>query len=312
MNKKKEKNAPGYFARKKAEWGSMSLWSTDDLCRLDWIFSFLILAVLFVLCAHSDVKLTGNRSFLMYEHFTDFYQASYEQSGGYWANYLPSTFVAYAIWNLPLYLTGHAPEAILTNSFINIMWYKLLPVILYFITAQLMYRIGKEMGFGEKKSLLCKFAFLVFPMGVFSQFIFSQYDIFTVFFMVLGFYLFLKGKMWQFALAFGMAATFKYHAVLYFLALLLLKEKKIRNLIWYEPNEVEVFDAIVPEYLAGLIYGGVCESVASELAARRTAMEAATSNAEDMIDKLNLYYNRARQASITQEITEIVGGAEGL
>ena len=88
--------------------------------------------------------------------------------------------------------------------------------------------------------------------------------------------------------------------------------KKIRNLIWYEPNEVEVFNAIVPEYLAGLIYGGVCESVASELAARRTAMEAATSNAEDMIDKLNLYYNRARQASITQEITEIVGGAEGL
>ena len=191
MNKKKEKNTPGYFARKKAEWEGMRLWNGEELCRLDWIFSFLILAVLFVLCAHSDVKLTGNRSFLMYEHFTDFYQASYEQSGGYWANYLPSTFLAYAIWNLPLYLTGHAPEAILTNSFINIMWYKLLPVILYFITAQLMYRIGKEMGFGEKKSLLCKFAFLVFPMGVFSQFIFSQYDIFTVFFMVLGFYLFL-------------------------------------------------------------------------------------------------------------------------
>ena len=260
MNKKKEKNAPGYFARKKAEWGSMSLWSTDDLCRLDWIFSFLILAVLFVLCAHSDVKLTGNRSFLMYEHFTDFYQASYEQSGGYWANYLPSTFVAYAIWNLPLYLTGHAPEAILTNSFINIMWYKLLPVILYFITAQLMYRIGKEMGFGEKKSLLCKFAFLVFPMGVFSQFIFSQYDIFTVFFMVLGFYLFLKGKMWQFALAFGMAATFKYHAVLYFLALLLLKEKKIRNLIRYTvlmalPLAVEILPNLGSEAFRRNVFG---------------------------------------------------------
>ena len=89
-------------------------------------------------------------------------------------------------------------------------------------------------------------------------------------------------------------------------------EKKIRNLIWYEPNEVEVFNAIVPEYLAGLIYGAVCESVASELAARRTAMEAATNNAEEMIEKLNLHYNRARQASITQEITEIVGGAEGV
>mgnify|MGYP000691839084 FL=1 len=86
--------------------------------------------------------------------------------------------------------------------------------------------------------------------------------------------------------------------------------KSIRNLILYEPDASEVFDAIVPEYLAGLIYGAVCESVASELAARRTAMEAATNNAEEMIEKLNLHYNRARQASITQEITEIVGGAE--
>ena len=86
----------------------------------------------------------------------------------------------------------------------------------------------------------------------------------------------------------------------------------IRNLILYEPDASEVFEAIVPEYLAGLIYGAVCESVASELAARRTAMEAATNNAEEMIEKLNLHYNRARQASITQEITEIVGGAEGV
>ena len=88
--------------------------------------------------------------------------------------------------------------------------------------------------------------------------------------------------------------------------------KSIRNLILHEPDASEVFDAIVPEYLAGLIYGAVCESVASELAARRTAMEAATNNAEEMIEKLNLHYNRARQASITQEITEIVGGAEGV
>ena len=85
-----------------------------------------------------------------------------------------------------------------------------------------------------------------------------------------------------------------------------------KNLILYEPDGETVFDAIVPEYLAGLVYGGICESTASELAARRMAMDAATSNAEEMIDKLNLYYNRARQASITQEITEIVAGAEGL
>ena len=90
------------------------------------------------------------------------------------------------------------------------------------------------------------------------------------------------------------------------------EKKKKSNLILYEPNSEEVFDAIVPEYLAGLIYGAVCDALASELAARRNAMESATNNAEEMIEKLNLYYNRARQASITQEITEIVGGAEGL
>ena len=86
----------------------------------------------------------------------------------------------------------------------------------------------------------------------------------------------------------------------------------VKNIILYEPDSTEVFNTIVPEYLAGVIYGAICDSVASEQAARRTAMDAATSNAEEMIEKLNLHYNRARQASITQEITEIVGGAEGI
>ncbi len=260
MNSRSDTKKSGFFSVRKAQWKSMKLWTGDELCRLDWILSFLILAALFVTCVHSDVKLTGNRSFLMYKHFADFYEASYRQSGGYWANYLPSTFIAYAIWNLPLYLTGHAPEAILTNSFVNMMWYKFLPVILYFATAQLMYRIGMKLGFGEKKSLLCKFAFLVFPMGVFSQFIFSQYDIFTVFFMVLGLYLYLEGKMWQFALAFGMAATFKYHAVLYFLVLILLREKKIRNLLRYAvimavPLMVEILPNLGSEAFRRNVFG---------------------------------------------------------
>ena len=90
------------------------------------------------------------------------------------------------------------------------------------------------------------------------------------------------------------------------------QDEPVRDLILYEPDSIEVFDAIVPEYVAGVIYGAVCDSIASEQAARRTAMESATSNAEDMINTLNLHYNRARQASITQEITEIVGGAEGV
>ena len=86
--------------------------------------------------------------------------------------------------------------------------------------------------------------------------------------------------------------------------------KKRQSLMLYEPDPTAVFNDIIPEYLAGMIYGTLCESVASEQGARRTAMDAATKNAGEMIEHLNLYYNRARQAAITQEITEIVAGAD--
>ena len=79
--------------------------------------------------------------------------------------------------------------------------------------------------------------------------------------------------------------------------------------IVYEPNSVDVFDAIVPEYLGGILYGALCESRAAEQAARRTAMDSATQNADEMIADLSLKFNRARQAAITQEITEIVAGS---
>ncbi len=81
-------------------------------------------------------------------------------------------------------------------------------------------------------------------------------------------------------------------------------------LIIYEPSCESVYNAIVPQYIGGLIYGSLAESSASEFGARRTAMDAASKNAGEMIDKLSLLYNRARQSSITQEITEIVAGAE--
>ncbi len=80
----------------------------------------------------------------------------------------------------------------------------------------------------------------------------------------------------------------------------------------YEPNEGEVLDAIIPKYLSSLIYGAFLEAVASENGARMTAMDSATNNAEEMISKLSLQYNRARQGSITQELTEIIAGANAI
>jgi F-type H+-transporting ATPase subunit gamma len=77
-----------------------------------------------------------------------------------------------------------------------------------------------------------------------------------------------------------------------------------------EPDADKLLKEFLPQYLAGLIYSAACDSFASEQAARRVAMDSATKNAGDMIEDLSLRYNRARQNSITQELTEIVAGAE--
>lgn len=101
-------------------------------------------------------------------------------------------------------------------------------------------------------------------------------------------------------------------AVLQLLPIHYEREAKVKaeSLLEYEPSSAAVYDAIVPEYVGGLLWGAVAESLASELGARRTAMDAASKNAGEMIEDLSLKYNRARQGAITQEITEIVAGAE--
>lgn len=80
----------------------------------------------------------------------------------------------------------------------------------------------------------------------------------------------------------------------------------------FEPKDEEALNLIIPKYITSLIFGGMVEAAASENGARMQAMDSATSNAEEMIDKLSLMYNRARQGSITQELTEIVAGANAI
>ena len=80
----------------------------------------------------------------------------------------------------------------------------------------------------------------------------------------------------------------------------------------FEPEDTEALDMLIPKYVTSLIYGALRESIASENGARMQAMDSATSNAEEMISDLTLKYNRARQGSITQELTEIIAGAEAL
>lgn len=91
-----------------------------------------------------------------------------------------------------------------------------------------------------------------------------------------------------------------------------LQEDEALALMNYEPSEETALDLIVPKYVSSLIYGALIEAVASENGARMAAMDAATGNADEMIAKLSLMYNRARQSSITQELTEIIAGAEAI
>lgn len=87
---------------------------------------------------------------------------------------------------------------------------------------------------------------------------------------------------------------------------------KAQALMNYEPNAEEVLDMVIPKYMSSLIYGALLEAVASENGARMTAMDSATKNADEMLEKLELQYNRARQGAITQELTEIIAGANAI
>lgn len=80
----------------------------------------------------------------------------------------------------------------------------------------------------------------------------------------------------------------------------------------YEPDAASVLSALLPQYLYTTVYAALLQSAASELSSRMNAMSNATDNAEELMGKLDLYYNKVRQAGITNEITEIVGGAEAL
>ena len=89
-------------------------------------------------------------------------------------------------------------------------------------------------------------------------------------------------------------------------------QKRVRLRFEFWPSKSEVFDHLVPLYIKGTVFGSLMEAYASEHSARMTAMDQASKNAEDMLSRLTIHYNRVRQAGITQEITEIIGGASAL
>ncbi|GMO35449.1 MAG: hypothetical protein Ta2B_15480 [Termitinemataceae bacterium] len=200
---------------------------TGELNKWDYIiFACLTLFCYFASNQGDIFSTVGASKQILNGHLFDFYS--------FGLNYMPSTYLLFAVWGLPLKILGLINGDITPSlPYGELMWYKAYTTLFYAGSALLIYKIGKCIGFDNKKSKLAAFIFLSCPIGFFSQFIFGQYDIFTVFFLLLGIYYYFKNNMLKFSLFFGAAITFKYQALLFFIVLLLLKEKSIKKIVKY-------------------------------------------------------------------------------
>lgn len=218
-----------------------------------FLYCALIL-VCFLLFTHDDIIITGNHSrILLNGNISDFYSACKNFTGGYSANYMPSTFFLFALWNLPVRLFAGPLVSADSISIFLIYWYKLLPCIFFFLTVLQLRKLCVSLGFSKEKAFFVCSAFLTAPFALYSQFMFCQYDILTVFFMVVGLRYYFEDchhtrNHWLFCIFFGIAITFKYQALLFFLVLLFFKEKKIGKLL------ASILTAVIPIALETSVY----------------------------------------------------------
>jgi len=209
----------------------MKLLSTKPLSIIDWIIFSFFAILCYLSFQQGDIIYTASSSITYLQgHILDFYDYNVQFGGN---NYMPSTYILFAIWNIPVKLLGLKEFVSSPTSLTVIMWYKLLPTLFYMASGYLVYKIAQTVGMGDHKAKLCGYAFLAMPIGFFSQFIFGQYDSFTLFFMLLGVLFFYKKKWFRFAIFFGISLTFKYFPLLIFIPLLLMVEKRIWHIIKY-------------------------------------------------------------------------------
>lgn len=198
--------------------------------KCDWLLFGLAAVFCFFIFQQGDILHTGGSSFAYLNgHILDFYDYNVQYMSV--NNYLPSTYILFAIWNIPIRVLGLVVEPTQTVGLSVLLWYKLLPTLFYFGSAMIFYRILLQLGTTRKQAELGAFIFMSSPIGFFSQFIFGQYDSFTLFFVLCGVYFWIKNDFWRFVIFFGVGITFKYTALLVFVPLLLLREKRYFRII---------------------------------------------------------------------------------
>ncbi len=212
----------------KRPWGER-YFPTQRLTTLDYICGGALLFVIYVFFYHGDIFTTGWDSLnFLFGSPLDFYEncRKWRPQGLF---YPPTTYALFALWLSPLKLLGILEGASSPSADI-VYWLKALTTLLYLISGLVFYRVTQFYANDKNWGKYATALWLTTPLAVFSQFIFSSYDIFHVLLALVGFLLFLKGRPLSAALCFGIAITFKYFPAFAFVPLLLLFEKRIGKL----------------------------------------------------------------------------------
>ena len=207
---------------------SYSLKGDQDVSPWEKVVFAIITVLCFTCFYHSDILNTAGSAFTFLNgHVLDFYSVNADL--GYYDIYMPGVYILFAIWNIPLYILGYGrtlvPFPEMSYPYPVYLWFKLLPALCYFLTSFLIKEIMMEVGFSERKSRIAQLVWIACPLGFLSQFTHGQYDIFALFVSLLGFLSYLRRHNKRFMLFFIIAVTFKYFALLYFMPMLLLREK---------------------------------------------------------------------------------------
>lgn len=255
------------------------LFSTYRLSKMDYLLGGILLLFCYFSFFQSDIYVSGWNSLnYLFGNPLEFYDNCKKiqgQDNFFTANYPPTLFAIFAIWLYPFKLFGLIKSPFYFSPYL-VYWLKLLTSLVYIATGLLFYQITQIYYQDKKWGVYATWLWLTSPLAIFSQFIFSQYDIFYVFFTLFGFFVFLKKKNYLASFLFGIAITFKYFPFFVFIPLLFFFEKQIIKLILcilifsfptlliqglyiHSPayiSGVLGFSVIARVFSAGLIYSG--------------------------------------------------------
>ena len=211
---------------------------------IDFWFYLAIVSLCFFSFNHPDIIHTISCcSVVLTGHITDFYDTVSIYLGN--SNYLPATYAVFSFWALPLKFLGFFKSVSWLTPVWLFLWFKVLTSLFFAASAVVFYKICLEYSKDRSRALLASVIWVSSPVAIFSQFIFGQYDVLTLFFMLLGLLYYVRGNLLRFSFWFSISVAFKYFPIFIFFPLLLLKEKNIKKLFLYSvlfavPNLIQI------------------------------------------------------------------------